>query len=92
MFKSKAMISKVKKKIFSFFCATNPSFFFISKTRRYYKPSSPTIPKKRTTLNSREASIGLEEVLAFKEAIEQSKSKKKKATTTAVTVLQDCGN
>ena len=32
------------------------------------------IPKKRTTFNSREASISLEEVLAFRNAIEQSKT------------------
>ncbi|CAO3646393.1 unnamed protein product [Mucor hiemalis] len=46
------------------------------KTRRYYKPSSPVAPeaekrapKRRTTFNSREASISLEEVLAFRNAI-----------------------
>jgi hypothetical protein len=32
------------------------------------------IPKRRTTFNSREASISLEEVLAFRNAIEQSKT------------------
>ncbi|KAI7889863.1 uncharacterized protein EV154DRAFT_513137 [Mucor mucedo] len=49
------------------------------KTRRYYKPSSPTasdsdkrMTKRRTTFNSREASISLEEVLAFRSAIEHS--------------------
>lgn len=51
------------------------------RTRRYYKPSSPVAPeaekrapKRRTTFNSREASISLEEVLAFRNAIEQSKT------------------
>ncbi|OBZ86236.1 hypothetical protein A0J61_05716 [Choanephora cucurbitarum] len=52
------------------------------KTRRYYKPSSPLTlealekkaPKRRTTFNSREASISVEEVLAFRNAIEQSKT------------------
>ncbi|KAI9477993.1 MAG: hypothetical protein EXX96DRAFT_569201 [Benjaminiella poitrasii] len=54
-----------------------------NKTRRYYKPSttnhaSPVatdkVPRKRTTMNSREASISLEEVLALRNAIEQSKN------------------
>ncbi|CEP07966.1 hypothetical protein [Parasitella parasitica] len=53
------------------------------KTRRYYKPCLPVTAevggdkktaKRRTTLNSREASISLEEVLAFRNAIEQSKN------------------
>ncbi|KAI8988767.1 hypothetical protein BDB01DRAFT_783079 [Pilobolus umbonatus] len=51
------------------------------RTRRYYKPSSPSAsdsdkrtPKRRTTFNSREASISLEEVLALRNAIEQSKT------------------
>lgn len=48
------------------------------RTRRYYKPSSPVLSdserktKRRTTFNSREASISLEEVLALRNAIEQS--------------------
>ncbi|KAK4514293.1 uncharacterized protein ATC70_001885 [Mucor velutinosus] len=55
------------------------------KTRRYYKPCLPVSAeieaasdkrtvKRRTTFNSREASISLEEVLAFRNAIEQSKN------------------
>ncbi|KAL9553082.1 hypothetical protein PS6_004115 [Mucor atramentarius] len=55
------------------------------KTRRYYKPCLPVsaeieaasdkrTAKRRTTFNSREASISLEEVLAFRNAIEQSKN------------------
>ncbi|KAI8073408.1 uncharacterized protein B0P05DRAFT_548379 [Gilbertella persicaria] len=52
------------------------------KTRRYYKPSSlvamealdKKLPKRRTTFNSREASISIEEVLALRNAIEQSKA------------------
>ncbi|KAI8638999.1 hypothetical protein BD408DRAFT_279541 [Parasitella parasitica] len=70
------------------------------KTRRYYKPRLPVTAevgadkktaKRRTTLNSREASISLEEVLAFRNAIKQSKnygSSDVEITTSQVQVQQ----
>ncbi|KAI7899127.1 uncharacterized protein BX663DRAFT_518795 [Cokeromyces recurvatus] len=45
-----------------------------NKTRRYYKPSSTTNSLPNTTEKLTQASISLEEVLAFRNAIEQSKS------------------
>lgn len=87
----------------------NASFYFysntykyINRTRRYYKPSSPTasdsdkrMTKRRTTFNSREASISLEEVLAFRNAIEQSGIElpgEYDSIEAGITVLQDYGN
>ncbi|KAI9357746.1 hypothetical protein BD770DRAFT_388247 [Pilaira anomala] len=69
------------------------------KTRRYYKPSSPIapefdkrIPKRRTTFNSREASISIDNVLAFRNAIEipnENEYEGIHSIEDGITVLQD---
>ncbi|KAI8077056.1 hypothetical protein BDF21DRAFT_421950 [Thamnidium elegans] len=70
-----------------------------NRTRRYYKPCSPIapdfdkkIPKRRTTFNSREASISIDEVLAFRNAIEIPNANEYENTHSVedgITVLQD---
>ncbi|GAA5813565.1 hypothetical protein MFLAVUS_007047 [Mucor flavus] len=69
------------------------------KTRRYYKPCSPIapdfdkkIPKRRTTFNSREASISIDDVLAFRNAIEipdQNEYENIHSMEDGITVLQE---
>ncbi|KAG2237212.1 hypothetical protein INT48_006616 [Thamnidium elegans] len=66
---------------------------------KYYKPCSPIapdfdkkIPKRRTTFNSREASISIDEVLAFRNAIEIPNANEYENTHSVedgITVLQD---
>lgn len=72
-----------------------------NRTRRYYKPCSPTapdfdkkIPKRRTTFNSREASISIDDVLAFRNAIEipdQNEYENIHSMQDGITVLQEYG-